>query len=242
MCCNGLVNSLLLVRAAAVSAAVVYIVYPPPLSKCSPPFVVARSRGARWMPSRHPITRWRVRRGRARSTSPVAACRCSPGYHRRRPWEGRRRAARVSLRKGTGEVGVSLGDPSARREMRRRERDGSATDRRRGGYPRAIRRRRCLGAVRRPSQSRPSRSSRLSPVWSGVRRPASSKTRLRFAANRRQRRTIVYEVIPEPPSRARRHSVAREPRRSSRPDICRAFNPRVSSISAPAHRTHQVRR
>ena len=242
MCCNGLVNSLLLVRAAAVSAAVVYIVYPPPLSKCSPPFVVARSRGARWMPSRHPITRWRVRRGRARSTSPVAACRCSPGYHRRRPWEGRRRAARVSLRKGTGEVGVSLGDPSARREIRRRERDGSATDRRRGGYPRAIRRRRCLGAVRRPSQSRPSRSSRLSPVWSGVRRPASSKTRLRFAANRRQRRTIVYEVIPEPPSRARRHSVAREPRRSSRPDVRRTFNPRVSSISAPAHRTHQVRR
>lgn len=239
MCCNGLVNSLLLVRAAAVSAAVVYIVYPPPLSKCSPPFVVARSRGARWMPSRHPITRWRVRRGRARSTSPVAACRCSPGYHRRRPWEGRRRAARVSLRKGTGEVGVSLGDPSARREIRRRERDGSATDRRRGGYPRAIRRRRCLGAVRRPSQSRPSRSSRLSPVWSGE--ETSSKTRLRLAANRRQRRDNCYEV-PEPPSRAMRHSVAREPHRSSRPDVCRAFNPRVSSISAPAHRTHQVRR
>lgn len=241
MCCNGLVNSLLLVRAAAVSAAVVYIVYPPPLSKCSPPFVVARSRGARWMPSRHPITRWRVRRGRARSTSPVAACRCSPGYHRRRPWEGRRRAARVSLRKGTGEVGVSLGDPSARREIRRRERDGSATDRRRGGYPRAIRRRRCLGAVRRPSQSRPSRSSRLSPVWSGE--ETSSKTRLRLAANRRQRRdNCYYEVNPEPPSRATRHSVAREPHRSSRPDVCRAFNPRVSSISAPAHRTHQVRR
>ena len=142
---------------------------------------------------------------------------------------------------GDGRGGRQSGR-TARREIRWRERDSCATDRRRGGYPRAIRRRRCLGAVRRPSQSRPSRSSRLSPVCSGVRRPASSKTRLRFAANRRQRRTIVYEVIPEPPSRARRHSVAREPRRSSRPDVRRAFNPRVSSISAPAHRTHQVRR
>ena len=155
---------------------------------------------------------------------------------------GRGDAGRQGYLCGRGRAGWASVWENGRREIRWRERDSCATDRRRGGYPRAIRRRRCLGAVRRPSQSRPSRSSRLSPVCSGVRRPASSKTRLRFAANRRQRRTIVYEVIPEPPSRARRHSVAREPRRSSRPDVRRAFNPRVSSISAPAHRTHQVRR